>query len=74
MMTNHFAIVILIPATPLAPTTAATNSLFDVVGMEPLALFAQLSVEFLEEFDVFAPARAGRTRDHELPQVFYEDG
>jgi len=26
MMTSHFAILILIPATPLAPRTAATNA------------------------------------------------
>lgn len=34
---------------------------------ETLALFEHLSFEFLEEFDVFAPAETGRIRDHEPP-------
>ena len=34
---------------------------FNVVETETLALFEHLSFEFLEEFDVFAPAETGRT-------------
>ena len=36
---------------------------------ETLALFEHPSFEFLEEFDVFAPAETGRTRDHEPPEL-----
>ncbi len=39
------------------------ETFFDVVKTETLALFEHLSFEFLEEFDVLAPAETGRTRD-----------
>ncbi len=32
-------------------------------------MFEHLSLEFLEEFDVFAPAQTGRTREHEPPEL-----
>ncbi len=35
---------------------------FNVAETETLALFEHLTVEFLVEFDVFAPADTGRTR------------
>jgi hypothetical protein len=44
-------------------------SFFNVVETETLALFEHLSFEFLTQFDVFAPAKAGRTRDHEPPEM-----
>ncbi len=34
-----------------------------------LALFEHLSLEFLGEFDVSAPAETGRTREHEPPEL-----
>jgi hypothetical protein len=37
------------------------ESLFNVVEMETLARFEHFSFEFLEGFDVFAPAKTGRT-------------
>ena len=45
------------------------ESFFNVVEMGTLALFEYLSFEFLEEFDVFAPAETGRTREHEPPEL-----
>ncbi|CDK37964.1 transposase family protein [Halorubrum sp. AJ67] len=36
---------------------------------ETLALFEHLSFRFLNELDVFAPAKTGRTRDHEPPEL-----
>ncbi|ELY67381.1 transposase [Natronococcus jeotgali] len=47
----------------------SVDSFFNVVETETLALFEHLSFEFLEEFDVFAPAETGRTRDHESPEL-----
>ena len=47
----------------------SVNSFFNVVETETLALFEYLSFEFLEEFDVFAPAETARTRDHEPPEL-----
>jgi hypothetical protein len=47
----------------------SVDSFFNVVETETLALFEHLSFEFLEEFDVFAPAQTGRTRDHEPPEL-----
>ena len=47
----------------------SVDSFFNVVETETLALFEHLSFEFLEEFDVFAPAQTGRTRDHEPPAL-----
>ncbi len=36
---------------------------------ETLALFEHLSFEFLDKFDVFAPAKTGRRRDDEPPEM-----
>jgi len=47
----------------------SVESLFNVAETETLALFEHLSFEFLEEFDVFAPVQAGRTREHEPPEL-----
>jgi len=43
----------------------SVESFFNAVETETLALFEHLSFEFLEEFDVFAPAETGRTQDLE---------
>ena len=48
---------------------SSVETFFNVVETETLALFEHLSFEFLEEFDVFAPAETGRTRDHEPPEL-----
>jgi len=40
------------------------------MATETLALFEHLEFDFLEEFDVFAPRRRGRTRDHHPPALF----
>ena len=48
---------------------SSVETFFNVVETETLALFEHLSFEFLEEFDVFAPAETGRTRDHEPPEM-----
>jgi hypothetical protein len=45
------------------------ESFFNVAGTEILALFEHLSFEFLEEFNVFAPAETGQTREHEPPEL-----
>jgi hypothetical protein len=45
------------------------ESLLNVAETETLALFVHLSFEFLEEFDVSAIARMGRTRSHEPPEL-----
>ncbi|NHN65698.1 IS5/IS1182 family transposase, partial [Haloarcula sp. JP-Z28] len=42
----------------------SAESFFNVAETETLALFEHLSFEFLGEFDVFAPAETGRTREH----------
>ncbi len=47
----------------------SVESFFNVVETETLALFEHLSFEFLEEFDVFAPAKTVRTRDLEPPEM-----
>jgi hypothetical protein len=47
----------------------SVDSFFNIVETETLALFEHLSFEFLEEFDVFAPAETGRTREHEPPEL-----
>ena len=47
----------------------SVESFFNVAETETLALFDHLSFEFLEEFDVFAPTKTGRTRDHEPPEL-----
>jgi hypothetical protein len=46
------------------------DEFFNVVATETLALFEHLEFDFLSEFDVFAPARRGRTRDHHPPELF----
>ena len=43
---------------------------FKLAATETLALFEHLAFDFLSEFDVFAPARRGRTRDHHPPELF----
>ncbi len=45
------------------------ESFFNIVETETLALFEHLSFEFLDKFDVFAPAETGRTRDHKPPEL-----
>ncbi|MFC4987539.1 transposase [Saliphagus infecundisoli] len=45
------------------------DSFFNVVETATLALFEYLSLEFLDEFDVFAPAETGRTREHQPPEM-----
>ncbi|MEA5387248.1 transposase [Haloarculaceae archaeon H-GB11] len=47
----------------------SVDAFFSVVETETLELFEHLSVEFLEEFDVFAPAQTGRIRDREPPDL-----
>ena len=47
----------------------SVETFFNVVETETLALFEYLSFEFLEEFEVFAPAQTGRTRDLEPPEM-----
>jgi hypothetical protein len=49
---------------------ASIHEFFNVVATETLALFEHLEFGFLTEYDVFAPARQGRTRDHEPPELF----
>jgi len=46
------------------------DEFFNLVATETLALFEHLEFDFLEELDVFAPARRGRTRDHHPPELF----
>ncbi len=47
----------------------SVKSFFNVVETETLALFEHLSFGVLEDFDVFAPAETGRTREHEPPNL-----
>ena len=47
----------------------SVESFFNVVETETLVLFEHLFFGFLEEFDVFAPAETGRTREHEPPEM-----
>ena len=47
----------------------SVESFFNAVETETLALFEHISFEFLEEFDVFAPAETGRTRDLEPSEM-----
>jgi len=47
----------------------SVESFFQCRGDGTLASFEHLSFEFLEEFDVFAPAQTGRTREHEPPEL-----
>jgi hypothetical protein len=48
---------------------SSVDSFFNIAETETLALFEHLSFESLEQFDVFAPAKTGRTRDHEPPEL-----
>ena len=48
---------------------SSVETFFNVAETETLTLFEHLSFEFLEEFDVFAPAQTGRTREHEPPEM-----
>ena len=43
----------------------SVESFFNLVATETFALFEHLSFEFLDEYEVFVPSEAGRTRDHE---------
>jgi len=43
---------------------------FSCAATETLALFEHLDFSFLDDFDVFAPARRGRTRLHHPQQLF----
>jgi hypothetical protein len=47
----------------------SVESFLSVAETETLALFEHLSFELPEEFDVFAPAETGRTREHEPPDL-----
>ena len=47
----------------------SVESFFNVAETETLAVFEHLPFGFLEEFDVFAPAETGRTREHEPPEL-----
>ena len=47
----------------------SVESLFNIVETETSALFGHLSFEFVEGFDVFAPAETGRIRDLEPPEM-----
>jgi len=46
------------------------DEFFNVMATETLALFEHLEFDFSKKFDVFAPARRGRTRDHHPPALF----
>ncbi|GAB3018652.1 transposase [Natronobiforma cellulositropha] len=46
------------------------DEFFNLVAVETLPLFEYLSFDFLSEYDVFAPAHRGRTRDHHPPELF----
>ncbi len=46
------------------------DEFFNLVAVETLPLFEYLDFDFLSEYDVFAPARRGRTRDHHPPELF----
>jgi len=46
------------------------DEFFNVAATETLALFESLEFEFLYEFDVFAPSKRGRTRQHHPPELF----
>jgi len=56
-----------LPQPPEIGNNPTVETFFNVVDTETLALFEHLSFDLLEEFDVFAPAETGRTRDHEPP-------
>jgi hypothetical protein len=47
----------------------SVEAFFNLAETETLALFEHLSFEFLEAFDMFAPAKTGRTREYEPPEL-----
>src|SRR5699024_2974995 len=47
----------------------SVESFFNLVATETLALFEHLSFEFLDEYEVFVPSEAGRTRDHKPSEL-----
>jgi len=58
-------------------TTAATlqdiasvDEFLNVAAIETVPLFEHLSFDFLEDYDVFAPSKRGRTRVHQPPDLF----
>ncbi|SEL76041.1 transposase [Haloferax larsenii] len=49
---------------------ASVDDFLNVAATETVPLFEHLEFEFLLEYDVFAPARRGRTRVHKPPELF----
>jgi len=47
----------------------SVESFLNIVETETHALFKYLSFEFLDDFDAFTPAKTGRTRDRESPEL-----
>jgi len=48
---------------------SSVDSFLNAVETETVALLEHLSFEFLKEFDVFAPAKTGRKREHNPPEL-----
>jgi len=48
----------------------SVNEFLNAAATETVPLFEHLDFEFLLEYDVFAPARRGRTRVHKPPDLF----
>ena len=48
----------------------SVNKFLNAAATETVPLFEHLDFEFLLEYDVFAPARRGRTRVHKPPDLF----
>ena len=49
---------------------ASVNEFLNAAATETVPLFEHLEFDFLLEYDVFAPARRGRTRVHKPPDLF----
>lgn len=49
---------------------ASVDDFLDAAATETVPLFDHLAFEFLLEYDVFAPARRGRTRVRQSPDLF----
>ncbi|WP_458190929.1 transposase [Haladaptatus sp. NG-WS-4] len=49
---------------------ASVDDFLNAAATETVPLFEHLEFEFLLEYDVFAPARRGRTRVHQPPDLF----
>ena len=49
---------------------ASVDDFLNVAATETAPLFEYLELEFLLEYDVFAPAPRGRTRVHKPPELF----